>query len=159
MFEYAFYHGSIKIIQYLMMNGFKLKPSLWLFAIHSNNPELIHLLEDNDDTKLSEKEYQKCLEESVKCHHNDIANYINDNYINDIRIRRNQLLYSFKFFNYAKMAECEFNGGIFLLHACEYNYIELFKILLNDAKIDVNYKIHDAQNKNFFIQFEVFFFK
>ncbi|KAK8876044.1 hypothetical protein M9Y10_006228 [Tritrichomonas musculus] len=143
LLEYAFFCGSIQIIKYLMINGLKLESKLWLFAIHSNNPEVIRLLED-DRIQLTEKEYQRCLEESVKCHHNEIASYISEYYIkDDKRIRRNPLIYSFKFFNYEKMAECELNS-MFLLYACEYNYIELVKVLLNDEKIDINYTINDV---------------
>ena len=33
--EYAAFFGSIQIIKYLQMEGEKLTPSLWLYAIHS----------------------------------------------------------------------------------------------------------------------------
>lgn len=45
--EYASFFGSIQIFQYLIMNKVELKPSLWLYAIHSQNAELISLLEEN----------------------------------------------------------------------------------------------------------------
>ena len=44
----------------------------------NNNPDLIHILERNEiqfDPKL-------LFKESVKCHHNEIANYIIENLIN-----------------------------------------------------------------------------
>lgn len=34
--KYATFCGSIQIFQYLKTNKVKLKPSLWLYAIHSN---------------------------------------------------------------------------------------------------------------------------
>ena len=47
LIEYAAFFGSIQIFQYLRLNNVELKPSLYLYAIHSNNTEMIHLLEEN----------------------------------------------------------------------------------------------------------------
>ena len=46
LIEYASFFGSIQIIQYLKYNKVPLTSSLRLYAIHSNNPELIHFLEE-----------------------------------------------------------------------------------------------------------------
>ena len=46
--EYAAFFGSIQIFKYLLVNQVKLIPSLWIYAIHSRNPEIIHLLEENN---------------------------------------------------------------------------------------------------------------
>ena len=46
LIEYATFFGSIQIIQYMLFNKVKLTSSLWLYAIHGNNPDVIHLLED-----------------------------------------------------------------------------------------------------------------
>lgn len=54
-------------------------PSLWLYAIHSHNADLIHILE----IKNVEKPYKDYLDiyiESIKCHHNEIAEYIENFY-------------------------------------------------------------------------------
>ena len=77
LIEYAAFYGSIQIFQYLLLNQVKLTESLWTCAIHSNNAEMIHLLETN--LKLKENEYDDILKESIKCHHNDICDYIKDN--------------------------------------------------------------------------------
>ena len=47
LIEYAAFFGSIQIFQYLMMNKVNLNSSLWKYVIHGQNPDLIHLLEDN----------------------------------------------------------------------------------------------------------------
>ena len=78
LIEYAMFFGSIQIVKYLQLNDVDLNPSLWLYAIHSNNPELIHFLEENH-VLPDDKTYQKCFIESVKCYHNNIAHYIQDN--------------------------------------------------------------------------------
>ena len=47
LIEYAAFFGSIQIFQYLHLNKVPLESSLWIYAIHSNDPELIQFLEDN----------------------------------------------------------------------------------------------------------------
>ena len=47
LIEYAVFFGSIQIFNYLRLEGVELKPSLWYFAIHGRNSEIIHFLEDN----------------------------------------------------------------------------------------------------------------
>ena len=51
---------------------------MWIYGIHSCNAELIKYLEDNH-VSPSENKYEKILEESIKCHHSQISNYININ--------------------------------------------------------------------------------
>ena len=46
LIEYAAFFGSIQIIQYLMINGISLQPLSWIYAIHSQNVDFIHLLEE-----------------------------------------------------------------------------------------------------------------
>ena len=48
LIEYSAFFGSIKIFQYLMMKGVEYTASLWLYAIHSKNAELIHILDENN---------------------------------------------------------------------------------------------------------------
>ena len=48
MIEYASFFESVQIIRYLVINKVNLNLSLWIYGIHSNNPELIHFLEENE---------------------------------------------------------------------------------------------------------------
>ena len=64
------------------MNKVDLSPKLWLFVIHGNNPDIIHLLEE-DNIKPENDSYDNCFIESVKCHHNSIAKYVKDNFLNE----------------------------------------------------------------------------
>ena len=78
LIEYAAFFGSIQIFNYLRMNKVELTPSLWIYAIHSDNAELIHLLEEFNCKKSFSFASFSCEEllcESIKCHHNDIINY------------------------------------------------------------------------------------
>lgn len=49
---------------------------IWIYAVHSNNAEIIRFLEEN---KVRHS-FDKVLIESIKCHHNSISNYIKDNF-------------------------------------------------------------------------------
>ena len=61
LIEYAAFCGSIQIFNYLQNNGAELTPLLWLYAIHSNNAELIQILEEN---KIIPKDatYEECFQ-------------------------------------------------------------------------------------------------
>ena len=48
LIEYSAFFGSIQIFQYLLLNNVELKPTLWLYAIHSKKGELIHFIESNE---------------------------------------------------------------------------------------------------------------
>ena len=78
LIEYAAFFGSIQIIKFLIDNNVELTPSLWIYAIHSQNLELIHLLEENH-IKPDDASFEECMKESVKCHHNDFNAYIQEN--------------------------------------------------------------------------------
>lgn len=79
LIEYALFFGSIEIFQYLKLNRVELIPDHWLYAIHGKNPEIIHILEEN---KVHPKDgtFAECLTYSIKCHHNDFANYFRINF-------------------------------------------------------------------------------
>lgn len=71
------------------MNNAESTSSLCTFAIRSKNHEIIRQLEDNhvDPTgarniksfnkKDKADNYAECFKELIKCHHKEIANYIN----------------------------------------------------------------------------------
>ena len=47
LIEYADFFGSIQIFNYLRKNGAELESSLWIYAVHGQNPEIINFLEEN----------------------------------------------------------------------------------------------------------------
>ena len=152
MIEYSAFFGAIQIFQYLLTNKAELTPSLWRYAIHSNNAELIHFLEINKvpppiyiincpkmyehmhpKTKSNDlgNNYINCLIESIKCHHNDIADYIENNFINEqnLQIKEKILSNYIKYHNYSYFQTdiiCDY--GFFYL--CLYNYNILVNLLL-----------------------------
>ncbi|KAK8847868.1 hypothetical protein M9Y10_018904 [Tritrichomonas musculus] len=154
LIEYAAFFGSIQIIKYLLINNVKLEPSIWLYAIHSDNAELIHLIEENHiDPK--DKSYKECIKESIKCHSNDITNYFENNYItnNDeySSFIHNQ---SIKYYNFEfiqdRMIEKSF------IYFCKYDYIFIVDVLFRTKNVDMNYCIVFLENM-FLIQFHLFF--
>lgn len=94
LIDYSAFYGSIKIFKYLKMNRVNIEPPLMIFAVHSLNSEMIHLVEDNreeyESATIPDKNTFKITFgfkrsntydpidpfcESIKCHHNDLANY------------------------------------------------------------------------------------
>lgn len=79
LIEYAAFYCSIEIFQYLLLNGCELPSSLWKYVIHGRNAELIHILKENH---VDGQDYIECVEESIKCHHNEITDYIINSLVN-----------------------------------------------------------------------------
>ena len=137
LIEYAAFYGSIQIFQYLQNNNAELTPSLWLYAIHSKNEELFFILEEN---KI-EKSIDKCLIESIKCHHNDFVNYFVDN--NEINLN-DYFVYLLKYYN-IEYVKPEFIQKSFLFEYIKYDYTVFYKDLIYD--VDIN-KIKKISNQN-----------
>lgn len=151
--EYAAFFGSLKIFQFLKLNNVELAPSLWIYAIHGRNPEIIHILEElnikpNDDT------FEHCLKEAVKCYHNEIAIYIYDNLLIDnkyqqfnkdhidiIFYKQTFFSYVYKYYNFPLIKQIFDDNKYTLLYLCQYNYIDLVKLLLKTGNFDINVKL------------------
>ncbi|KAK8847756.1 hypothetical protein M9Y10_018785 [Tritrichomonas musculus] len=135
LIEYAAFFGSIQIFKYLLLNKIELTPSLWLFAIHGNNPEMIHLLEERH---VIPKSYKECLKEAIKCHHNEIASYIHDYLLPDDEdnslfvLRKSLESYNFSFI------EIELINESIFYELCKYDYYTLVDILLKTNVVDIN---------------------
>ena len=118
----------------LQLNGAKLTFSLLNYSIHSNNPELIHILTDNETNKICAEN----LKEAIKCHHNEIANYIQSNYIKD---KKDDYLFAIKYYNYKYCpSEFDINNENFI-YACKYGHFYIVEYFLSLKKIDVNASI------------------
>ena len=146
LIEYAAFYGSIQIFKYLRLNHAELLPSLWLYAIHGKNPEIIHLLEQ-DQIMPEDKSYLECFEESIKCHHNDIADYIYDNLINqdaannEDDYKKNKIAFGFRYHNYKYFKKNVSNSQFILYYASTNDYLTIVKILINSGKVDINKSI------------------
>ena len=90
LIEYAAFFGSIQIFTYLKIQKVKLTQDLWLYSIHGKNPNIIHMLEDNH-VESNDQLFNQCFIESITCHNNDSAKYIQDVLI-DLDLNQNQII-------------------------------------------------------------------
>lgn len=98
LIDYAAFFGSVQIFKYLLKSNVTFDTNILEFAVHGRNPEIIHLVEESlhDESRIREKRNQfgfglhfsdqnklkgpiKALTESIKCYHNEIAYYIEQN--------------------------------------------------------------------------------
>lgn len=131
--EYAAFYGSIRIFNFLKRKDVEMKSYLWKFAIHSNNHNMIRILEDLN-IEPEDKTYKECYLEAVKCYHNNIAEYIRQNYLENQEIENSEL---FSLYNFEYLPDDLYNESNFTL-LCKYNYKHLVKILLDDKSSNIN---------------------
>ncbi|KAK8899206.1 hypothetical protein M9Y10_001510 [Tritrichomonas musculus] len=129
LIEYASFFGSSQIFRFLIQNEVELTSSLWLYAIHSDNSEMISILEEKCPKPESFKE---SWIEAIKCHHNSMANYLENNYSIETCYK------FFSFFNISILANNNVNREVILYYSCKYDYFDLCKILLNTTKVNIN---------------------
>lgn len=120
----------------LYKNKISLTPSLWIYAIHGRNPEIIHILEENN-IKPEDKTFVKCYEEAIKYHHNELADYINNNYLEKSNIEISKIL---KCYNFEFLIDDYCNELIFE-DLCQYGYYSLAEFIMNISHLDVNKNI------------------
>ena len=121
-----------------------------LCAVHSKNAELFHLIEEclpKPDSKLIDQ----ILSESIKCHHNDIANYIMDNfYINQNKYRKSLAAYCLRFYNFSILPDDFIDDEFLFFYMCEFDYFTIVDFLLKTEKININSTVtlREDENKN-----------
>ena len=145
LIEYAAFFGSIQIFQFLVLNYVKLMPSLWLYAIHGKNAEIIHLLENNH-IEPEDVTYAECFKESIKCHHNDIADYFKNNILNESLLNNKnngeepaiekEKLYCYHYHNYHFFTENIEENHVY--YFCKYDYINIVNLLIRSEEIRIN---------------------
>ncbi|KAK8849329.1 hypothetical protein M9Y10_018701 [Tritrichomonas musculus] len=125
------------------------------FSIHGRNAELIHILEEN--IKYEDSLITKISVESIKCHHNDISNYIVNNIVKKYKklfdvfrsFNNNLITYGLHYYNYEFMTSNMTHSFTFY-NACKYDHISFVKLLFDEklSKLKLK-KIHEK--KNFFL--------
>ena len=154
LIEYATFFGSIQIIKYLNINGVKFTPSLWFYAIHSMNPEAIEILNENNIIPTSS--FCKCLDESIKCHHNEIAQYIKENFIDKEKCLDNNLIneQSLRYYNYHFFPD-KIDVAASFFNLCKYHHLTLVNLHLKMKEKDILEQILKINNF-LMIMFETF---
>lgn len=141
LIEYAAFFGSVQIFKYLHNEGVKLEPSLWKYAVHGKNHEIIHFLKENH-VEPYDNSYKEVLKESIKCHHNELANFFLDNFLSkdDKEIQNFVLEQGIKYHNFA-FIQSKLINKLSFTSLCQYDYYILVDILLKKFKIDINKKM------------------
>ena len=126
LIEYAAFSGSVKILKYLYSIKAKFDQSIWQYAVHSRNSEIIHLIENFDFSK-EKIDFNAAYIESIKCFYKEISNYLEENYSQYINIDYKQIL---KTYNFEYISKNFFNEPDILYELCHYDYITIVEILL-----------------------------
>ena len=101
-----------------MINGVELNNSLWPFAIHSQNSEIIYQLIDHHIDPI----IVECIDESVKCNHNNITNYIQINLMKNEEVNsKDMFIQSLKNYNFSYIQEKMINAT-YIYDICYYIY-------------------------------------
>ena len=119
LIQYSAYCVSIQKFLYLRLNYADLDPSIILYAIHGKNENVIYFFEENHLINS----YTNCLEESLKCHHNNIANYIIQNMMNEKTNEREIIEYSLRYYNFSLIKDYSLNLQLIFNLACKYDYV------------------------------------
>lgn len=139
LIEYAVFFGSIQIYNYLRLEKVQLTPSLWNFAVHGKNADLIHSLEDCH-VSLEGGAYMQLFYESIKCHHNDIANYFLSNFLQkEEENLQKAFIKSLRYYNFAFLNDEQINESSFY-DLCKYDYSALIGSFVTSTAIDINKK-------------------
>lgn len=138
--EYAAFFGASQIFKYLAISNGNLIPSLWLYAVHSNNPEIINLLKENYVTPKDET-FCKCFKESIKCHHIEVAKYIEENLLKCDNQNAQEIAVKncLHFYNYMNFPTIQISKYFYI--CCKYNHLKFVKFLSNESDVNINEKI------------------
>ncbi|KAK8840293.1 hypothetical protein M9Y10_030848 [Tritrichomonas musculus] len=151
LIEYSAFFGSSQIFKYLHSNGVELTSSLWLYAIHGKNLDIIHLLEGSR-IKPEDSSFIECFIESIICHHGDMTNYIFNNLIeNTNKEDFNLFTLSLKHYNFIFFSDILYCGLNILDSSnskefdifydfVQYDYYPIVEYFLNEKMVDVNSK-------------------
>ena len=97
--------------------------------------------------------FEDCLEESIKCHHNDVSYYIIDNLLDksaeennrEENFYKNMFSYCFHYYNYEFFTD-DFNHKFIFHYLCKYDYFVLVKLLLKTKEMILNSVIISKEN-------------
>ena len=139
LIEYAAFFGSIQIFKYLYFNEASINNLIWKYVIHGKNSDLVHFIEEKEIEPF-DKNYLICLLDSVKCHHNDMANYFLNNYFESQTEKLNDVfIKAMKYYNYSFFLS-KFDDKVTFYFLCQYDYATIVKILMKTIKFNINEK-------------------
>lgn len=140
LIEYAAFFGAVQVFNHLYLIGAEVDSNLWFYVIHSRNPILIHSLEEKL-IKPKNEYYRECVIESIICNHNEIAEYIQDVYIQQhLEIDFYIISKSIQYHNYFYFPE-DLNKEYLFWKFIEYDYESFVNLFLCNEDININAKV------------------
>lgn len=138
LIEYAFFYGSVDIINFMVDKNVELTSKLWLYAVHSNNKSLFDFLHDYK-IQPPKSSYKSCFYECLKCHNNDLATYIQNKYLQNAKLNNMQLIiHCLKYYNFNYIKDNEFIEKVSFYTFCKYDYFYIVNELLKKNDININ---------------------
>lgn len=126
-----------KIGKRLVQNGAALTSTLCIYSIHGNNPELFELLKEYG-VLVKGMSCKSFFIESVKCHHNDFANFYHNNYCQSNQNTSFETLsVGLKYHNFA-FIDSFYIGQFSFYDLCLYDYPIFVDYLLKTTFIETN---------------------
>lgn len=107
---------------------------------------MIHQIE-SDKLIEFDREYEIILKEAIKCHHNNLAIYIKDNFLLSkpdgeiVENVKSPISYIFCYFNFKLFPQKIEDNKLCFYYGCYYNYFSLVELLLNTGNFDINKSI------------------
>ena len=156
--EYSAFFGSTKIFKHLLQNEKMLNNKILAYAIHSNNTEIIHLIEQKLKIESSDEKSVKSFIESLKCHHIEITDYLFNKYFKNNEVKNEIPYLCLKFYNFINFnddlinevtqsyklcnASIDDSNDDKKLHMfcalCESDYISFVDLFLKTMNININ---------------------
>ena len=139
LIEYAAFFGSIQIFDFLQLNNVALNPCLWEYAIHSNNPDLIHRLERLSVDRLYKNHDDTLYKEAIKCNNNEIAKYIqNEQIFNEAKVLVANAFDSFniEMIKYLIETRFEIESINIYKNLIEHDFANIVGILVKEGRLD-----------------------
>lgn len=134
LIEYAAFFGSFQIFKFLHLNEIDLSSTLWGYAIHSQNFDIIHILEENN-VEPPDYSFKDCVIDAIKCHNCEIKDYLHEKKIKSYtKFDEDFKIASLKYRNY-QYFPTDFNNYKLFYYLCKYNYIVLVRLLLKTTDL------------------------
>ena len=141
LIEYAAFYGSIQIFKYLRSKKVIENNSLYTYAVHGNNLEIIDLIEKNNH-KMMKRYCEQYLFESLQFHNNEMTNHIKNKYFSKGKsfyieplIKKSLKNHNLGFIDASLINESSF------FYLTQYDYPLFVDILLKTKNINVNEKV------------------
>ena len=135
LIEYAAFFGSFKIFTYLKSKLNEIPKNLFLYSIHSNSSKMIHVFEDNNIEICSS--FTDNLIESIKCHHNSIADYLENKRDQSLEVDEEAVIENaFNSYNYFFFPE-KFDQPYIFYYFYHFEYFEIVDFILKSKEEEI----------------------